>query len=239
MLALNWCFSVEGYSWRQGRGKAPLEVPAAAVKSCYKINTLKGVLFRVTFEGRYINHIMVSRLPEGWDRPVDGEKTAGGLVWQSAQEYLKNIHRLSVTTTFLAVLALAVYLLLLLKRLVAAQVLSRGWFINGGCALDCAQKAVSIHFTVLLVLLSATLPLFWSLWFLHRNLSRAREFNFRRAMQAEALMLSCMSFILTFQVLARLQESKYLEFAGKQWSGTLGAGNSAAELPAAGPGGRP
>ena len=224
LQGLTWSLMMEGYSLKQAWRRLPVEVPAAAIKSCSRIKTGRGTPFLIEFEGKYLNQLPCSRLPEGWDQPVGAEKTQWEVLKPAALDYARNFYKRSVLTTFALVLWLAVYLLLPLQRLVTAQVAARGWFVNGNCGVECARAAVSVHFGVLLVLLCAALPLVWSLWFLRHNLPGVRSFHFRRVMQIEGLMLSCMSLILTFQVLARLQQGKYLEFAVKHWNGTLGSG---------------
>lgn len=213
LQALGWSWLVEGYSWKQAWRKAPLELPDTAIKNC--ISSARAGSFLVTFEGKYLNQLPVGKLPEGWAHPLDSGKTPWETVRQSAWEYLKNIHRRSVVATFVAVFLFAGYILTLLKHAVAAQVADRGWFVTTGCNAYCVQKAVSVHFIALLLLISAVLPLFWSLWFLRRNLDGVRQFSARRQMQGEALLLSCLSLATFFYLAIHLHNSRYLDLLWK------------------------
>ncbi|MFL5814544.1 MAG: hypothetical protein ACJ763_13290, partial [Bdellovibrionia bacterium] len=65
--------------------------------------------------------------------------------------YLKNIHRVAATSTYIMAMVLLVFAMGTLKDWLLRNVEQNHWLSWGSCDLACAKYAAKIHFSVFLV----------------------------------------------------------------------------------------
>jgi hypothetical protein len=219
--ALGWVFTIKSYTLKMAFNKASLRVDVSSIQAFLEIQTPRGPRYKIEFEDDGILSFVIC--PEKPSLPgIDPVKTTPGkIIRDAAKFYLKNIHRLGATTTYIMALAVLIFALGTLRDWLLRNVEQHHWLSWGSCDVSCAKQAAKIHFSVFLIMFIIVFPIVWAPAFYFFNKKVPRTYHDLKSLQCECWILFLFGIASAVIGLRSDGFEKYGKFAVQHWSGTL------------------
>lgn len=219
--ALQWVFSAKSYKLNMALNRAPLKVSVSSITAFLVFESRRKSSYTLEFaEDGMISSVYFREKPSLLT--IEPTKTSQcGLFLKEAKYYIKNIHRLGATTTYVLIMTSFVLILQALKVWLFRNIDEHHWLSWGSCDLSCAKHATSVHFSIFNALFLILLPSAWGLAFYAINKKMPRTYSHFFSLRFECALLFIVGMAIAFSAAKMDIWSKYEKFAMKHWSGTL------------------